>query len=154
MDDVFGWISDNAWLSWAAAGGVLTLIELLSLDLVFLMFAFGAFVAALVSAVGAPLWVCVAVFGVVSIFMLYVARPSMARRLHRGPTLTVGHQALVGHTAIAQTIVDVRGGRVMLRGESWSARAQEHSDSFQPDTELTVTKIDGATAIVTRKATS
>lgn len=153
MNDLLNWIGDHAWVGWVGAAVALTLVELLSLDLVLLMFAFGAIGAAAAAALGAPLWVCIAIFAAVSLVMLFVARPKMAARLHDGPSLTTGHQALVGHTAVVERPVTFHGGRVMLRGESWTARAENSTDIFDPSTEVTVVRIDGATAVVTRKAT-
>lgn len=153
MNDLLNWVGDHAWVGWVGAAVALTLVELLSLDLVLLMFAFGALAAAIAAAIGAPLWVCIAVFAAVSLVMLFIARPKMAARLHDGPSLTTGHQALVGHTAVVERNVDAYGGRVMLHGEAWTARAENSTDIFEPSTEVTVVRIDGATAVVTRKAT-
>ena len=153
MNDVLNWIGDHAWVGWVGAAVALTLVELLSLDLVLLMFAFGALAAAVAAAFGAPLWACIAVFAAVSLVMLFVARPKMAARLHDGPELTTGHQALIGQTAVVERPVDAHGGRVMLHGESWTARADDATAIFEPVTEVTVVRIDGATAVVTRKAT-
>jgi membrane protein implicated in regulation of membrane protease activity len=74
----------------------------------------------------------------------------MVARLHAGPTLTTGHEALVGKSAVVAEPVDKHGGRVKLSGEVWSARA-ESDESFETGTEVRVTRIDGATAVVTTK---
>ena len=47
--------------------------------------------------------------------------------------------------------VDKHGGRVKLSGEIWSARAESEGESFDTGTEVHVTRIDGATAVVTTK---
>lgn len=148
---MFSWIGEHAWVGWVGAAAVLTLVELLSLDLVLLMFAFGAIGAAIAAGLGAPLWVCIAVFAVVSLGMLFFARPKFTARLHDGPSLTSGHQGLVGHTAVVQRAVSTRAGLVMLGGEVWTARASDDTEILEPPTEVLVVRIDGATAVVTRK---
>ena len=130
---------------------ILALIELMSLDLVLLMFALGALAAAVVAGFGAPLWAAILVFAAVSLALLFFVRPSVVARLPAGPTLTSGHDALIGRSGIVTEPVDARGGRIKLSGEVWSARAAPESAAFDIGTEVLVTKIDGATAVVTNK---
>jgi len=148
---MWDWISDNPWVLWVALAVLLAVVEMMSLDLVLLMFALGGLAAAAASALGGPLWLAILVFAVVSLGLLYFARPAMVARLHDGPTLTQGHQALVGHTAVVIDPVTSLGGRVQLSSELWSARSLTQDQAFEPGTEVLVTKIDGATAVVTLK---
>lgn len=143
------WMSDHAWVTWLGAGVLLAIVELLSLDLVLLMFAIAAFAAAIASALGAPVWLAIAVFAVVALAMIFLVRPPLVERLHAGPTLATGHDALPGRTAVVVEPVDGRGGRIQLAGELWSARSDDADDTFDTGTEVLVTRIDGATAVVT-----
>jgi membrane protein implicated in regulation of membrane protease activity len=145
------WVQDHAWAGWLILAVVLALVELLSLDLVLLMFAVGALAAAIVAGLGGPVWLAVVVFSIVSVVLLFVVRPSVVQRLHAGPTLTTGHDALVGRSAVVVEPVDYRNGRVQLAGELWSARSLAEGPSFDTGTEVLVTRIDGATAVVTLK---
>jgi membrane protein implicated in regulation of membrane protease activity len=145
------WMSDHAWVTWVGFAAILALVELLSLDLVLLMFALGALAAAVVAAFGAPFWVAILVFAAVSLALLFFVRPSVVARLHEGPTLTSGHDALVGRTGVVTEPVSAHGGRIKLNGEIWSARAFPETAVFDIGAELLVTKIDGATAVVTNK---
>ncbi|MFI5428682.1 hypothetical protein [Aeromicrobium sp. UC242_57] len=77
------WIQEHAWASWLGAAVILAAVELLSLDLVLLMFAIGALAAALTAALGGPAWLAIAVFAVVSLLLLLVVRPSMVAKLPR-----------------------------------------------------------------------
>ena len=154
MNDLGNWISDHQWAAWVGAALILSIVEMLSLDLVLLMFALGALAAAVVAGLGAPPFVAVIVFAVASIGLLFFARPSIVARLHDGPTLTSGHQALIGRIAVVVEPVTWQGGRVQLASEIWSARTPTESESFEAGTDVLVTQIDGATAIVTGKATS
>ncbi|WP_216823004.1 NfeD family protein [Aeromicrobium sp. A1-2] len=148
------WMQDHAWATWLGIAVVLALVELLSLDLVLLMFALGALAAAVVTGLGGPLWLAIVVFILVTVALVLLVRPPLVARLHDGPTLMTGHQALVGHTAIVVEPVDHRQGRVQLSGELWSARTQLDAESFDTGTEVLVTRIDGATVIVTAAATT
>ncbi|MEV7396303.1 NfeD family protein [Aeromicrobium sp. NPDC092404] len=145
------WIQDHPAASWLGVAVVLAVVEIFSLDLVLLMFALGAVAAAVASGFGAPLWLAIAVFAVVSVGFLYFVRPPVVARLHAGPTLTTGHEALVGRSGVVLEPVDKRNGRIQLAGEVWSARSAEEHHLFETGTEVLVTRIDGATAVVTIK---
>lgn len=144
------WINDNPWVIWVGIAVVLAVAELLSLELVLLMFGIAALAAAAVSLV-APAWVAIVVFGLVSVLLLGVIRPRFVRRLHDGPTLTVGHHNLVGRTAIVDEPVSSFAGRILIQGDLWTARTtnDEHHDV---GAEVVVVAIEGATAMVTGKA--
>jgi membrane protein implicated in regulation of membrane protease activity len=144
------WLSDHAWVTWVGIAVVLAVVELMSLDLVLLMFAIGALGAAVVAGLGGPLWLALLVFAVVSVAFIFLVRPPLVQRLHAGPTLEVGHQNLVGRDALVLEPVDSRSGRVQLSGEVWSART-EGAETLETGAEARVTRIDGATAIVTSK---
>jgi membrane protein implicated in regulation of membrane protease activity len=140
------WVNDNLWVVWLGVAAVLAVAELLSLDLVLLMFAVAAVVAAVIAPFSPP-WVTLIAFGVVSILLLAIIRPRFRSRLHAGPTLTVGHQNLVGRTAIVDEPVSDYAGRVMIDGELWTARARP-GEQFDVGTHLKVVSIEGATALV------
>ncbi len=144
------WMADNTWVVWIGIAVLLAIVEMLSLDLVFLMFALAALAGALVSGLGGPLWLAVLVFAAVGVGLLYFARPPMVARLHRGPTLTTGHHALVGRTALVAEPVDSYRGRIELAGEIWSART-EATSPLDVGAEVVVTRIDGATAVVSAR---
>lgn len=144
------WMQDHPAATWLGLAVVLAVVEIFSLDLVLLMFAFGAVGASIAAGFGAPLWLAILVFTIVSIAFLYFVRPPIVERLHAGPTLTTGHAALVGRSAVVLEPVDERNGRIQLAGEVWSARAEERQ-AFETGTEVLVTRIDGATAVVTIK---
>lgn len=166
------------WLWWLGGALVLGVIETLTADLTFLMFAGGALGGALTAGLGAPAWAQVIVFAIVSTLLLVAVRPWAKRRLARTtPAERTNSDALVGARAIALTDVTTREGRVSLAGGEWSARlvpAQPATGrvtdgttasggvvppgwdggtgqvpSVPAGTELTVTAIDGAYALVT-----
>ena len=144
------WVADHAWVTWLGVAVVLAVVELLSLDLVLLMFALGALGAAVVAGLGGPIWLALLVFAVVSTALLFLVRPPLVERLHAGPTLYTGHQNLVGREALVIEPVDSRSGRVRLASELWSART-EGDETYDTGAEVSVTRIDGATVVVTGK---
>ncbi|MGI9084010.1 MAG: NfeD family protein [Aeromicrobium sp.] len=144
------WLSDHSWVGWLGIAVALSVVELMSLDLVLLMFALGAVGAAVVAGLGGPLWLAILVFVVVSLALLLLVRPPLVQRLHAGPTLKTGHQNLVGRDAVVIEPVNSETGRVRLASEIWSARA-DGGESFDTGSEVHVIRIDGATAVVTGK---
>jgi membrane protein implicated in regulation of membrane protease activity len=145
------WMQDHPAATWLGIAVVLALVEVLSLDLVLLMFGLGAVAAAIATGLGAPLWLAILVFTIVSVALLYFVRPAIVQRLHAGPTLTTGHDALIGRSGVVLEPVDQRNGRIQLAGEVWSARTAGEHEMFDTGTEVLVTRIDGATAVVTLK---
>lgn len=143
------WIKENAWAAWLGLAAVLAIVEMMSLDLVLLMFAVGAIAAAIAAGLGAPVWIAIPLFAIVSLLMLFLVRPPVVNKLHAGPTLTTGHGNLVGRVALVVEPVDERMGRIQLAGELWSARTPRYEGPFETGTEVLVTQIDGATAVVT-----
>ncbi|MCF4121460.1 NfeD family protein [Antribacter sp. KLBMP9083] len=135
------------WLWWVGGALVLGLIEILSLDFVFLMFAGGALAAAGVSAADQPLWVQVMTFAVASLILLLVLRPWIVRKAHV-PALATNTDAHVGRTAAVVQDVTTTSGLIKLVGEVWSARAVDGSPVLPEGTTVRVVRIDGATAVV------
>lgn len=141
------------WLWWVGAALLLGLIEITTLDFVFIMFAGGALAAAGVNAADGPLWLQVVVFAVVSTVLLLTVRPPLKRYLARGgPESLTNAEAHVGRTAsVIEEVTDVRG-LVKLMGEVWTARAAEGSPPLAEGSTVQVVRIDGATAVVAPKS--
>jgi membrane protein implicated in regulation of membrane protease activity len=137
------------WLWWLGGALLLGVAEMFSLDLIFLMLAFGALGGAAANALGAPLAVQIVVAAVTSLLMLFALRPFLLRRLReRTPLVETNSAALVGRAAVVVAPTDVAGGRVKLAGEVWSARALVDGESFPAGAEVRVARIDGATAVI------
>jgi len=148
MGNWAGWLGDHQWVVWAVGAGLLAAVELLTLDLVFLMLAAGAASGAVAAAVGAGPVISIAVAAVMSVSMLAAVRPVALRHLKQGSGLRTGIDALVGSSATVVDRVDRESGRVKIGGEIWSARAYDDSAVIEPGATVDVVKIDGATAYV------
>ncbi len=138
-----------AWLWWLGAALVLGVVEMLTVDLIFLMFAGGALAAGGVALLGGPLWAQLLAFAAVSAVLLLAVRPWALGYLKRSiPDTKTNIEAHVGRTAEVLMDVTDRAGRVKLVGEVWTARAAEPGAVLPAGTTVQVVRIDGATAVV------
>lgn len=138
-----------AWLWWLGGAAVLALLEIVSLDLVLIMFAGGALAAAGAAGVGAPVWVQIIAFLVTSGLLLFTLRPWLLRSLRaRMPLTETNAAAQVGRPAVVLEDVTEFSGRVKLAGEVWSARTEDDAPALPVGAEVRVLRIDGATAVV------
>lgn len=134
-----------AWVALAIAAGVL---EMFTLDFIFLMLAGGALIGAVVAALSGSLTLSVLGFAGASVLLLFAARPSLKAYMQREvPAVSMHTEALVGRTAQALTSIE-RNGQVKLAGELWSARMEDGHEPAPAGSTVRVTRIDGATAIV------
>ena len=106
-------------LLWLVAGVLLILVELISGTLVLLMLGVASLVAAGASALGAPLGVDVAVFGLSAALLVLLARPPLLRRLHGSRidgSANAGTAALLGEPAeVVEPITATDAGTVPHR---------------------------------------
>jgi membrane protein implicated in regulation of membrane protease activity len=133
---------------WLAAGVLLAIAELFTLDFVLIMLAVGAFAAAAVGLV-LPLPVQVAAFAIVSVMGLAAVRPAIKKHLHRGAEHAVmGMDAIEG--AEATVIEQIAEGRGMVKigGELWSARPYDATQVIEAGVQVRVVEVKGATALV------
>ena len=140
------WFDD--WQAWLALAILLGVAELFSLDLVLLMLAGGALVGVIVALLGLPVAVQVVAAVAASVGMLALVRPSVVRRLHTGPELTLGHAALVGKQAVVVSEVSADAGQVRINGELWTARPYDETRVIPQGARVDVLQIKGATALV------
>ncbi len=129
-------------------GVVLGALELFSLDLVLLMLAAGALVGMVTAVAGADEWLQILAAAAASAAALVVVRPSVVKRLHAGPTLVLGHDALVGRQGVVLERVSCDGGQVKINGEVWTARPYDEDLVIEPGARVDVFEIRGATALV------
>lgn len=141
-------MGDYDWVAWLGLAVLLGIVEVTTLDLVFLMLAAGALTGAVVALVGGPLALQVVVALVVAVAMLGVVRPVALRHLRTPASIRTGVAALVGSQGVALERIDARSGQIKLKGEVWSARAYDPTNVIEPGSTVQVVEIDGATAVV------
>jgi membrane protein implicated in regulation of membrane protease activity len=110
-----------AWVLWLIAAGLFVGGEMLTLDLVLLMFAGGALGGTAVALAG----------GAVA-FQL----------------IACSVDGLVGRTAVVTRAVDADGGRIRMGADEWTARTQHRGEAFGVGETVRILQIDGATAVV------
>lgn len=138
-----------AWLLWLIAAGLFGVGEMVSLDLVLLMFAGGALGGMSVALLGFDVvWQLVA-FIAVSGLLLATVRPIAKRHLtDKTPLQLDGVDTLIGRTAKVSQAVDSAGGRIRLGADEWSARSQHGGEIFPVGHTVRIMQVDGATAVV------
>ncbi|WP_310963540.1 NfeD family protein [Nocardioides terrisoli] len=146
-----GWVGDHAWETWLIAAGVLAVLELVSLDLIFIMLAGGALVGGVAAALHAPGAVAVLLALATAVGLLAVLRPGVVKSLHRGPNLRTGTDALIGTRATVLSGLTAHApGRVKIGGEEWTALPYDEGDTIAAGEIVDVVQIKGATAYVLR----
>jgi membrane protein implicated in regulation of membrane protease activity len=142
------WLTDNLWGVWLGIAMFLGVLELFSLDLVLLMLAGGALVGMVLDLVGAGVPLQVIGASVASVAMLALVRPSVVKRLHTGPDLKQGHEALVGIEGFTVAEITEQGGQAKIAGEIWTARPYDETAVIPVGARVRVYEIRGATAYV------
>jgi membrane protein implicated in regulation of membrane protease activity len=135
------------WGWWLLGALLLLGVEALTLDLIFASLALGALVGAVVALLGGSLPVQVITAVVVALLSLFSLRP-LAMRFLKAEGGHTNIDALIGVRALVMERVDARTGRVKVGGEIWSARTRRPGTEFAAGTDVVVTAIEGATAVV------
>jgi membrane protein implicated in regulation of membrane protease activity len=134
---------------WLIAAGLFAAGEVVSVDLVLLMFAGGALGGAGTALLGGPVVLQLVAFVAVSLALLGVVRPVAKRHLIAStPQTAIGVAAVVGLTAKVTRPVDRHGGRIRLGADEWSARTQHGGETFEVGETVRILQVEGATAVV------
>jgi membrane protein implicated in regulation of membrane protease activity len=138
-----------AWLLWLIAAGLFGVGEMVTLDLVLLMFAGGALGGMTVALLGgAVAWQLIAFIGV-SAVLLGLVRPIAKKHLtDKTPLQLYGTETLIGRTATVTRAIDHSGGRIKVGADEWTARSQYDGEAFPIGARVRIMKVDGATAVV------
>jgi membrane protein implicated in regulation of membrane protease activity len=145
------WLSDNLWAGWLSLAVLFGVLELISLDLFLAMLAGGAVVGAVTDLLGGSEGLQIILALVTSVALLGFIRPSVVHRLHSGPTLKVGAEALIGKRAtVLRELTHGTPGRVKIGGDEWTAVPYDEDDRIEAGEVVDVVQIKGATAYVLR----
>jgi membrane protein implicated in regulation of membrane protease activity len=142
------WLNEQAWLAWVALAFILGAVEMVTLDLLFLMLAGGALVGAISSFFVPSLLAQALITVVAALGMLFFVRPVALRHLRNTPETRTGVDALIGKQAVVLDPVTGQAGRVKLAGEVWSARCYDPDAVIPVGASVDVISIEGATAVV------
>lgn len=143
------WFQENAWWLWLAAALVLAGVEILMLDLIFLMLGVGALGGMVAALTGAEPWLQGVVFAVVSLAMLGVARPTALKRLHGSADDSPSYlESLSGRRVHTADAITATSGTLTVDGDTWTARTEPDAPEAPAGSEVTVLRVDGATLLV------
>ena len=141
-----GW-AENWWALWLTVFLVFAVVEMLTLDLFFIMLGGGALAGLVADFAGADLWLQIVVFCVVSLLMIGFVGPVALKHLQKGPADQRSNiERLIGESALVMEAVSASGGLVKIGGDVWSARVGNRRPCPRPA--AVVSAIDGATAVV------
>ncbi len=149
LPDLFAY----TWLLWLVITVAAVVLELLTLNLVFLMIAVGSLVGGLGTwLLGWPWALQVVAAALLSAALVFGIRPLLYRLLvHGRPVELTNVDALTGMPARATTPFREGTGYARLdNGETWTARLDDAHEEVPVDagTRLVVVAIRGATAVV------
>ena len=145
------WLRDHMWEAWLGLAVLFGVLELISMDLFLVMLAGGALVGAVTAMLGGPPGLQIVLALVSSVALLGILRPTVVRRLHAGPDLKTGAEALIGKRAtVLRELAYGTPGRVKIGGEEWTAEPYDEDDRIEPGELVDVVQIKGATAYVLR----
>lgn len=147
--DFIATIEQFAWIGWLVLILIFLIIEMLSLDFTFLMIAIGSVAGLGAGLLGAPIWLQVIIAAAVAAVLIFLLRPPLLRRIHRGEDPTPSNMdALIGQTGRVLSTVTTHDGQVKLaNGDIWTART-DRAASIEPGAVIRVSRVDGATAFV------
>jgi len=145
-------LTQYLWILWLSFILICVIIELLSLEFTFLMIAIGSLAGLGANLVGAVWWLQIVVAAVLSVLLLLTIRPLLLRIMTKDADQTPSNvAALIGLSGRVMSTVGATGGLVKLaNGETWTARLASGPDSgpIEPGTQVSVTAIEGSTAVV------
>lgn len=141
----------NYDISWLIAFIAFIGIELVTMGLTSVWFGLGALVALVASLLGAPLYVQLILFVVVSTVVLVFVRPFALKYVNQNPEKT-NVEAMAGKTGkVIVQINNIEGtGNILVEGLEWTARTEDDSILNVGDL-VTVVRVEGVKAIVKKK---
>ncbi|WP_459794035.1 NfeD family protein [Arthrobacter sp. AD-310] len=144
---MFEWLGENWWALWLTAFLAFAVVEMITLDLFFIMLGGGALAALAADFAGADGWLQIVVFCVVSLLMIAFVRPVALSHLKKGPAeQRTNVDRLIGEQAVVMEAVTADGGLVKIGGDIWSARSE--TGVLSAGQKVVVSAIEGATAVV------
>ena len=137
---------------WLTAMILLLVVEAIVPGLISIWFALGALSALVSALLGAPVWLQVVWFVVVSVVTLVLTRP-LARRYVNGSAVATNADMLIGRECVVTEEIDnIHGkGAVSIGGKVWTARTAEDGQKAAVGDVLRVLRIEGVKLIVQKE---
>ena len=142
----------NMTLVWLIAMIVLLVIEGIVPGLVSIWFAAGALIALISALFGAPLWMQVMWFLLVSIVLLVLTRPLANKYVNSRVTATNADRLIGMDCLVTEDVDNLRGtGAVTVDGKTWTARMADQDSKALKGTIVRAERIEGVRIIVSNK---
>ncbi len=134
---------------WLALVLLFVIIEIISLGLTSIWFAAGALVSALAAMFGAPVWLQVILFIVVSAVLLACTRKFAVNHLNNRLEKT-NAESLVGKQSIVIETIDnaVPSGKIRIGDVEWTARSVTEGIVIPKDQKVVIREISGVKCMV------
>ncbi|MFT4135129.1 NfeD family protein [Microbacterium sp.] len=139
------------WIAWLSLAVLFLVVELLTLELTFLMLGAGSLIGGLgVNLLGGAWWFQVLAAAATSALLLFTIRPLLLRALHRSSALIPTNvDALYGIGArVVAPFVDGAGSVKLDNGETWTARLSGDGVGVDVGSRVVVQAVHGATVEV------
>lgn len=136
------------YVLWISLAVIFLAVEFGTVALISIWFVGGALAALLAVSLGAPLWLQVLIFALVSLVLLIAVRPFL-RKFVEPHKVKTNVDALVGKQAIVVEPIDnlQDSGAVKLDGKIWTARSADGAD-IPVGAVVCIDSIEGVKAIV------
>lgn len=133
---------------WAVAVVAFVILELATVGLASIWFALGALCALITALLGAPVWLQIVWFAIVSIATLLLTRPLAKKYINSRATATNADRVIGKKAVVKERIDELAGtGAVLADGKMWSARTVDGS-AAEPGDIVIVREIRGVKLIV------
>ena len=135
--------------SWIVLFVILLVVEIVTLGLTTIWFAGGALTGFIAANLGAPIWLQIVLFLVISVLLLVVTRPVAVKYLNQKRVKT-NYEGVIGKVVKVTEKIDNFNstGAAVCNGQDWTARAEDEKDVFEPGTLVKVVNVSGVKLIV------
>lgn len=148
---MFDIIIDNMSIVWVVIMVVFLVVEAATAGLTCIWFAIGALAALIAALFGAPIWLQLVWFFVVSVVTLYFTRPLVLKYVNSRSQPTNADMVIGKEALVTEAIDNVESaGAVAIGGKVWTARS-ENGEPIEVGSIVTVLRIEGVKLIVSAK---
>ena len=139
---------------WLAAMIFFLIFEAVTVGLMCIWFAIGALTALLCAMFGAPVWLQIIAFLIVSAVTLYYTRPLVRKYVNNKVEPTNADIVIGKECRVTEAIDNIAGtGAVYVDGKTWTARSVSDGETIPEGSLVTAQRIDGVKLIVTAAGT-
>lgn len=138
----------NMLILWGAAAALCLIVELATYGLTSIWFAIGALCALVAAALGAPVWLQILWFVLISLATLALTRPLVKKYVNSRAQPTNADRVLGTRAVVKEQIDNLSAtGTVLAGGKIWSARSAQDTP-IPAGASVLVREIRGVTLIV------